>query len=113
MSKNGPIPDEVLRRLADTHIVRYLPDPGEEDDGVLLGRTMLKHLDDCVTGGFYFEVCDEAAAGLRCDLRDLARELLALRKAARLIFDGMSGTWAEVDPPTLDVIRALLPEEAK
>ena len=43
---------------------------------------------------------------------DMARELLALREAARLIFDGMSGTWAEVDPPTLDVIRALLPKES-
>lgn len=40
---------------------------------------------------------------------DLARELLALRGAARCVFECMSGSWAEVDPKTLDVLREALP----
>lgn len=94
MSENGPIPDESVRSYAawgdapawDLETGEDLSDP----EGL---QSLLIYV--------------------RLTARDLARELLALRKAARLIFDGMSGTWAEVDPPTLDVIRALLPEEAK
>lgn len=40
---------------------------------------------------------------------ELARELLALREAARCVFECMSGSWAEVDPKTLNVLREALP----
>lgn len=88
--RREPIPDAVLRACA---CWREGPATDLITGEVLTDPEILQHLLSMV----------------RADAGDLARELLALRGAARCVFECMSGSWAEVDPKTLDVLREALP----